>query len=436
MWDYSFRRMLRQVAHTIKGYPFYTCLKELEASQYWPRAQLEAIQDEKVRKLVKHAYENVPYYRRRMQDLKLCPADVRCTEDLAKLPILGRGDVRDYNRELHAEGRVSGKPITGKTGGTTGTPLRVSNDFRGQAWSNAAHFRGLGWAGYDLDRDLMVTLWGGSLAGDRQIVGVTKWLEKKLFLSAYDIRGENIERYLDAFRAAGPCFLKAYAGAAYVLATRFEELATDIPSVRAVFTTSEQLPLSQRKTIERVFNTTVYDYYGSVEINSVGYECQYHDGYHIPEEHVYVETMRDSGNSGDFIITDLDNYYMPMIRYKNGDAGELTDVPCPCGRQLRRIGRLHGRVSDLLRSTSGELIDGGMVDYVLGETESIREFTLTQETRSLCRLEYVARRDGEIPLVIDRLKQFLGAEMTIEATRVSCLPLTSSGKRRFTRSLL
>src|SRR5262249_25531546 len=206
---------------------------------------------------------------------------------------------------------------------------------------------------------------------------------------------------------------------------------------------SEHLPQYQRRYIEDAFQTRVFDYYGCVEITSVGYECERHDGYHIPEEHVVVETLDDAQEDvrgparGPLVITDLDNFYMPLIRYRNGDAGALTEEPCGCGRTLRRIAPLYGRVSDLLRSTDGTLVYGGIVDYVLGKTKHVREFCLIQEQPTLCRLQYVMEEtDDEIPQVVEQLRQFLGQDMTIVTEAVPRIPLTVSGKRRFTMSRL
>lgn len=160
--------------------------------------------------------------------------------------------------------------------------------------------------------------------------------------------------------------------------------------------------------------------------------------YHIPEEHAVIETLNDrldgpAPGGGVFAITDLDNYYMPLIRYQNGDAGVLTDAPCPCGRTLKRIEKLYGRISDFLRGANGETVWGGMVDYVMSDTNSIREYCLIQEEPLACQLLYVAEGDvPELPTLIANLQQFLGEAMKIQPVRVDAIPLTRSGKRRFT----
>jgi phenylacetate-CoA ligase len=437
------RRLVRRGYFWFKKYPLYSLLSQLERSQYGSRAELALLQDTKVSRLIRHAYDTVPFYRRRMDASRLKPDDIQTVADLPKLPVLTRQDIRDFGRDLISTAGSVGQPILGNTGGTTGAPLQTWNDLRGTVWSIAAYYRGLGWAGYDLDRDRLAILFGGSLKRGRRILGTGRWRPSlALSLSAYDIRPETMRDYYDSLARFRPRFLKGYAQATYLLARGFAEAGFPPLRLQGVFTTSEHLPPYQRDFIAKVFQTQVFDYYGCVEVQSLGYECDRHAGYHIPEEHVVVETIEDAqeetgAQGGAFVLTDLDNYYMPILRYRNGDAGELTDEPCGCGRTLKRIAHLHGRISDLLRSTDGHLVDGGIVDYVLGKTKHIREFCLIQEQPALCRLQYVMDETAaEIPQVVDDLQQFLGKDMTIVPEAVAAIPLTVSGKRRFTMSRL
>jgi phenylacetate-CoA ligase len=379
-----------------------------------------------------------------MEALKLTPDDVRGVADLPKLPILTRRDVRENFKDLTSTAPPTGEPMMNSTGGTTGEPLRTATDLRGTAWGNAAYFRGLSWAGFDFDRDKLAVLSGGSLTKRRGIAN-GRFGSLSLLLSAMDVRADRGREYYDSLRAFRPDFLKGYSNATYLLARAFKQASLPSVPLKAVFATSEHLPEYQRRYIEEVFNTKVYGYYGSVEINSIGYQCPHREGYHIPEEHVIVETIQDGtekaaealgrrdGGGGAFAITDLDNYYMPMLRYRNGDAGVLTDDACPCGRTLKRIRPLFGRVVDLLRSTDGSLIPGGIVDFVVGKSLHIREVCLVQEAESLCRLQYVAdRSDHEVPGIISQLQAYLGRDMRIIAEGMETIPLTLSGKRRFT----
>jgi phenylacetate-CoA ligase len=438
-----FRRQVRRSYFWFKKYPLYPIWDQLEQSQYWKRSELAALQDEKLRRLIHHAYETVPFYRRRMDERKLKPDDVRTVGDLPKLPVLTRQEVRAAGRELLSSAKCVGQPIKATTGGSTGEPLTAWNDLRGTAWGMAAYLRGLRWAGYDLDRDRLAILFAGSLKPGRSVVGSTKWGDLTLSLSALDVRRQTVPAYYESLQRFRPRFLKGFGNATYLLARGFERAGYPRLKLQGVFTTSEHLPDYQRQYIENAFQTEVFDYYGCVEITSLGYECPRHTGYHIPEEHAVVETIAVAQEQargprgGAFVLTDLDNHYMPLIRYRNGDAGVLTDEPCPCGRTLKRISPLFGRVSDLLRATDGNLVYGGIVDYVLGKTKHIREFCLIQEEPVRCRLQYVMEQsDHEIPEVVANLRQFLGSDMDIITEPVETIPLTGSGKRRFTISRL
>lgn len=439
------RHLARLSYFTAKRFPLYACLRQLQASQYWTRAQLSAWQDEKLRTLIRHVYDTVPYYNSIMRAKRLTPRDIRGVADLPKLPYLSRRDIQEHGRELISTAGAAGRPTWHRTGGTTGEPLQTANDRRGSAWANAAYYRGLGWAGYDFHRDRLASLTGGSLQPRARTCLSPSLGGLVLHLPAADVSPAKARLYHERLCRFRPEFLKGYSNATYLLARTFEEAGLPAVPLEAAFVTSEHLPNYQCTYIERTFGAPVYRYYGSVEVNSLGYQCERRDGYHIPEEHAVIETLRDGtetlaerqGSGGAFLITDLDNYYMPLIRYRNGDAGVLTGEPCPCGRTLKRIKVLYGRVVDLLRSTSGHLVPGCIVDLIAGETEHIREICLIQESQKECRLQYVAgRSNGEIAAVVEKLRFYLGSDMTVHLEPLERIPLTPAGKRRFTISKL
>src|SRR5688500_3430110 len=134
----SLRRLARLAYYSLKGFRLYPLLDELEASQHWRHQQLDELRDDKLRALDRHAFDTVPYYRRRMEELHLGPDDIRGVADLPKLPVLTRREVRDHGSELISSKGSFGKPIWNSTGGTTGEPLCTANDLYGTAWGNAA----------------------------------------------------------------------------------------------------------------------------------------------------------------------------------------------------------------------------------------------------------------------------------------------------------
>src|SRR5688500_13338874 len=150
---------IRSTRWFLAGYPADGCHRLLDTSQRWSRDQMEDYRDKKLRDLIAHCYENVPYYRSVMEQRKLRPEEITSAADLGKLPILTKSIVRDQVKLLMAK-NLSGMTVRWfKTGGTTGEPMRICKNKECSAWSNMCYERGLGWGGRTADEP-MVRLFG------------------------------------------------------------------------------------------------------------------------------------------------------------------------------------------------------------------------------------------------------------------------------------
>src|SRR5690349_17776597 len=137
--------LLRQFERVMPVYRRY--IRELSNTQWWSPDQLRALQDERLAALVRHAYDNVPYYRRIMSERGLVPADIRRADDLVKLPILRKEDVRRNSKLLRARNVPDRRVTTGRTGGTTGIPLAFGLDHARVMFDHALIERHWSWAG-------------------------------------------------------------------------------------------------------------------------------------------------------------------------------------------------------------------------------------------------------------------------------------------------
>ena len=188
---------------------------------------------------------------------------------------------------------------------------------------------------------------------------------------------------LIAFAAPEYPFLIGYASSLYSLARMLVERGETLP-VQAVFTTAERLLPSWANTMRQAMHCQVYAYYGSGECNSLGYQCQ--QGRGLPYSRRTCRLGGGTGRggtdrlgTGQVLLTDLDNYTMPLVRYRNGDYMTIGDTSCACGRSLRLIAQLEGRTYDFLLSTSRGLISGGICDFIFANISSIREFQVRQD---------------------------------------------------------
>jgi phenylacetate-CoA ligase len=419
------------------GYPADDYYQVLEMSQHWSRDQMERYRNEKLGKLMAHCYENVPYYRSAMQKRHIRPEDITGWEDLSKLPILTKDIVRSQGKQLLARNLSEMTVRWAKTGGTTGEPMRVCRNIECTAWSAMCYERGLRWGGRTA-AEPMIRLFGGSLGIDktRFTSQLGNLIRGDLFIPAFELRADNAISYFERIRRSKCRFIIGYASAVYRLARLATELNQQI-SFTAVFPTAELMLPEWEETIRKQFNCSVLPYYGCGEVNSLGYSAPQAKGYLIPEEHSIVEILQDNRKAqlycdGKFLVTDLDNYAMPIIRYANGDAGKIS--PANGHFPFSRIERLDGRYNSLLTTDSGDLISGVIGTHVFRHTLSVQAYRIIQEEPLRIVIKIVPKNDlseADQRLILNLFSKHLGSKMKITIETVPELPTPASGKSVF-----
>jgi phenylacetate-CoA ligase len=422
------------------GFGLTQALRFLGESERWERGRLDEVRDRKLVKLVERAYAASPHYRRMMEEHGVRPADVRGLADLPKLPVLTKDTLRQHGEALRFRG--AGAVETTATGGTTGNPIQVVRDRAGSVWQRGCYWRGFGWGGLRLG-DPFVQLFGGTLgvASRRRLDRVKSWFAGKHFLPAFELGPQNAGRYLEAIRASGARFLVGYTSAVYLLACHAERSGVRV-ELDAVFPTAEPLLDGWRSAIARAFGARVLPYYGCGEVQSLGYSCLSADAgvYHGCDEHSVIEVEDANGRAslygeGAFLVTDLDNHALPLIRYRNGDAGALAPPGCRCGRGLGLITRIDGRVNDVLYRTDGNAISGAIGPHAFKMVEGVEQFQIVQRRVGQIAIQIV-RTAGYSPEVEERkiehvFRQHLGSDAEIEIRYVDSIPRTAAGKARF-----
>lgn len=433
-------RLQWEARSRIAGFGLSGALRFLEESERWARSRLDELRDRKLVRLVEHAHAASPYYRRMMEERGVRPEDVRSVADLPKLPVLTRDVLRQHGDELRFRGDF---PVEiGATGGTTGSPIRIVRDQAGSVWQRGCYWRGFGWGGLRLGEPF-VQLFGGALglARPRRIDRAKRWFSGKHFLPAFELGPLNAGSYLDAIRASGARFLVGYTSAVYLLASHAERSGVRL-GLDAVFPTAEPLLDGWRATIARAFGAKILPYYGCGEIQSLGYSCPEAEVpvYHTCDEHSVIEVESPGGGAslvgeGPFLVTDLDNHALPMLRYRNGDGGALAPPGCRCGRTLGLITRIDGRVNDVLYTTGGAAISGAIGPHAFKMVDGVEQFQIVQRRHGQISIAIV-RLPGYVPAVeepkIDRMfRQHLGHDAEIEIRYVDSIPRTAAGKARF-----
>ncbi len=415
-------------------------LRFLAESERWERRRLDELRDAKLVRLVEHAYSASPRYRLLMDEHGVRPADIRGLADLPRLPVLTKDELRANLAGLRIRGDA---PVeTGVTGGTTGNPIKVVRDRAGSVWQRACYWRGLGWGGLRLG-DPFVQIFGGTLGvtARRPLDRLKSWFAGKTFLPAFELGPHNAGQYLDAVRASGARSLVGYGSAIYLLACHVERGGMPL-RLDAVFPTAELLLDGWRQTIGRVFGAAVLPYYGSGEVQSLGYSCPEagEPAYHTCDEHSVIEVELPGGQSGlsgegPFLITDLDNHALPLLRYRNGDAGAVAPAGCRCGRSLGLITRIDGRVNDLLYTTAGNPVSGVIGTHAFRMVGGVEQFQIVQRQAGQVTIRIVRTADYRPEVEeqkLDRIfRQHLGQDASIEIAYVDAISRTAAGKARF-----
>jgi phenylacetate-CoA ligase len=417
--------------------------KRLEKTQWLPRADIDKIQLQNLKALLKTAYDGVPYYHEVFKERGIQLDDIRSFEDLLKLPVLTKKQIRERREEL-INGDFTGELIPSFSGGT-GDQVKFCITKEQMSWEVAAEFRNYKWAGYHLG-DKCANLWGSSFDISKQeqmLKRITSAIERVETSSTYVVDDQILSRLVKRLITIQPEVVKGYASSVFFVAKKMLEDGVELRP-RTVITSAESLLPHWRKAIEEAFGCSVFDYYGSREIGALAAECPIHSGYHINAENVVLEFVKDGehvspGEQGEIIVTNLRNFGMPLIRYKIGDMGVASDEMCGCGRGLPLMKSIDGRVSQfvsMLDRRTNKIVPllaagPGIIAKAMDQVP-VENYRVFQEDLSKVTILVVPKRefsDEHQRFVLDFLYDYVGKYIDVEIKIVSDLPPLPSGKR-------
>ena len=413
----------------------------LSRSQWLAPDAMRDLQDEKLRRLIRHAYRNVPYYRARMQERGLGPEDIRSQADLAKLPFLTKADIKKHLYfDIMSDNHDKAEVLRIATSGSTGEPFVCFVDRTQLEVRWAATLRAQEWTGYRFG-DAAVRLWHQTLGMTPSQIRKERldaWFSNRTFVPVFALSEKNLAKMVELISGARPTLIDGYAEALDLLASFMRARGSVPVAPKGVMSSAQTLPASSRRTIESAFGCRVFDKYGSREFSGIAYECEAHDGHHVVSESLIVEILKDGrpalpGEIGEVVITDLNNYCMPFLRYRIGDLAVAMDgSPCACGRGAPRIGAVEGRVQSIILGTDGQYLPGSFFSHYLKELDyAIRRFQVVQEERGRLRFRVVkGGRYSEDILqeVLSTFRDHLGRDMVIDVEHVEDVEMVRTGK--------
>lgn len=423
------------------GRKFREALEQFEKRQWLSPAEIIEYQNERLHILIKHAYDNVPYYNKVMSSRKLKPTDINTVDDLLKLPVLNREDIRVHHKELIARNYKPSQLIKGYTSGTTGSPLELIWDNQICLHKTVVDWRQKRIAGIN-PRDKMAFFLGRTIAPlsrKRPPFWSQNLVLNHLFCSSWHLSDENLPAFFDKLAKFKPKAIEGYPSTMSILARYLLTHKLTFP-VKAIFTSSETLMPRQRDEIERAFATRLYDFYGMAERVIFATECERHDAKHVNMDFGIAELLSNDGGSvkfgqmGRIIATGLHNFAMPLIRYQTSDVSMFRDAPCKCGRGFMLMENVTTKDEDIITTMDGRYISSSIINAVTHHLTSIVEHQVVQEDIDHVKMMIVKKpefSDSDRIFLLTNLKKILGQGMKVEVEYADSIPRTAAGKFRW-----
>lgn len=407
----------------------------LNKTQWYSRTEMESFQIQKLKKLLKYCHENIPYYQNIIKDDNIDIENFNSLSILEKFPILTKEIIQENYSDFYP---LSNKNIKGvkisQTGGTTGNILIKRNDAntRSMIWGSFLRFKK--WMGIS-SKDKVLILMGGHVKKvnlkSKLIASFKARLNNTITVNIYDTSDETVDKVIALLQKHRFGLIRSYPQFLFSVARKVDKLGLKF-KVKAITTTAEPVLLEHRDLFRKVFGAEVFDQFGCGEIGGVAYECDHHNGLHITEERVIIEVTEKN----DLLITDLDNFTMPFIRYWNADQAIISNDLCSCGRESKLIKHVLGRTCDYILGQNGEFLHWAYFWHLIFDSEialkrSIKKFQIIQS--DLLTLEILLVADKldkmEEAFLIDDIKKRI-SDIHVVISYHNSIENSSTGKYR------
>ncbi|MFA4960234.1 MAG: phenylacetate--CoA ligase family protein [Candidatus Pacearchaeota archaeon] len=436
------RRFILKTVLALSGKNIFKRYKYLKKREFISVKENKEYQEEKLKKLLTHAYNNVPYYHKVLAEVKVIEYGKVNLKNFDKIPILTKDIIRKEGSNLYSRDHKKRKSYENTSGGSTGEPVKFLQDK--DTWTEGMAIK---WLFYSFICDYpckLVKLWGSErdiLKGSYGIKGSLKnKISQRKLLNAFKMSEENMKSYVNKINSFKPKIIEAYVESIYEFSKFIKKNDIKIFYPKGIITSAGTLYPEMKELIEEVFHCKVYNRYGSREVGDMACTCE-ENKMHINIFDNLLELLdKDlnpikTGKTGDVYITTLNNFSMPLIRYKIGDIGKIAFIKkCKCGRGMPVIKGISGRNNSILKTKKGSL-DGTALTTSFYFLSSIEKYKLIQKTMDKFTLMVIInnkKKWKEDKKVIEKkFRQILGNEINVNFKIVNKIPSLKNGKYQY-----
>ncbi|HEX2529067.1 MAG TPA: hypothetical protein VHL31_22575 [Geminicoccus sp.] len=413
-------------------------VRALQAHGRADRAQVRAFQDERLRSLVAHAYENVPFYRQLFDRHGVRPGDIRGVDDIGRLPIVTKRDLREAPLpSLIARGHDLNRLLTINTSGSSGEPFVVRRSWLEQRLLYLFLLRAQRQLGRRFgDRIARLQLVRANHPKDNKIIGRAL---KRLGLDSgliLDIQAPP-EVHLRQLRDYKPDILGGYPNALLRLGEHLDDEHKREIRPRMLFSTAEVLTPTMRERLHKLWSAPAYEVYASIELSVIAWECPTAGGLHVCDDAVILEVMQGDrpaapGERGEVVVTALHAHAMPFIRYRLGDVVRRGPDTCSCGQPFSKIDSIQGRMRDYFRLPGGRWLHPLELSALMPDEAdwiSQRQFIQEREDHIVARLVLAPGATTDRVAEFERrAAELVGQRATIQVEVVPEIERSRGGK--------
>lgn len=415
---------------------YWQAIKSLK-SQYSQKS-ISVINEKKLRKIIQHCYSNVKYYKELFDSNGITPEQIRTVKDIRLLPFTTKEDLRSrfwefFPRQLSAC-RVS------RTSGSTGVPVCILSDINSRKYNSVSVLRTRKAAGIPFLGKTILTPLKHSLEGNKR----PHWtylqgIHKTYYINPYIESTRNQEYAKELIHKLHNPAIIGITSAIKALAYQVHDNACPYFKPRAIITGGETLLPEVKGFIEKVFNQNVIDIYACNEAGEIAWQCPHSSLYHVNAENCIFEILNEKNEPveedevGEVVITNLNRYSMPFIRYKNGDMARASYEQCSCGRKLPVFKEIIGRSGEDFHLPDGKKLQWNVLKSAMNHN-LIRQFQLIQNPDASVTVKYIpedASKTKEIEEVLkERFARLLPSSLSISYEVVQNIPQAPSGKSK------
>jgi phenylacetate-CoA ligase len=412
-------------------------LKEIKRVEEFSEGEKKEYQEEKLKKLLLYSSKNVPYYKRVLEEAEVVKNNKVYLENFHKIPILTKEIIRKEKENLFSKEKRK-KTYENTSGGSTGEPVRFLQDAYYDDWNIATKLYFNQKLGKDIGES-EIKLWGS----DRDILEGNLTLKERIinrlynrkFFNCYDFSEAKIQEFIKLNDLFKPVAYWSYVEAVTELANYILKKNIKTYSPKFIITTIGPLYEENREKIKKAFKTKVYNQYGSREVGWVSIEQKEKCLMDVVFWRQALEVLEERN---EMIITSLDNYAMPLIRYETGDlADDCDSLHYSFGntRLYFKIKSVIGRTLGFFKKADGSLFHTHHLVQQMFFKNWIKKFQIIQKTKKLILIKVVEsdkHKKEDLDIIEKDIKKLAGDDFKIEWEFVKKIKPSKSGKYLYT----